>query len=198
MEAYNKLTDDKLVALFCTGQNEAFDELLLRYKEKLYTYISYIVKNEDLADDLFQETFVKAIVSLRNGRYTENGHFYFWLTRIAHNLIINVFRSEKNVHLIYEDEEESNWKESERMQMIDSFDNEPKDEQVLENVKHLMNGLPENQREIMFMRFYQDMSFKEIADTKGVSINTALGRARYAILNMRKMAKTQEFALWDE
>lgn len=195
MENLTLHTDEELVALFVSGCNEAFDELLLRYKDRLYSYISYIVRNNDMADDLFQETFVKAIMTLRQGRYKENGRFYAWLTRIAHNLLIDQFRNERNEALVYDEEDsETVWQEV--AMMADGYrEYELINEQVLTDVKVLMDKLPDNQREVVYMRFYQDLSFKEIADITGVSINTALGRMRYGIINMRRMAEINHISL---
>jgi len=194
MENLKKHTDEELVALYVSGINEAFDILLERYKERLYSYIYYIVHNADVADDLFQETFVKAIVTIRNGRYTESGKFSAWLTRIAHNLIIDQFRTERNENTVSDEESKGNLlnnaaliENCTEMQMVN--------EQTLMDVRRLMDKLPENQREVVFMRFYQDLSFKEISEITGVSINTALGRMRYAILNMRKMATENHISL---
>lgn len=187
-------TDDQLVALFVGGCNEAFDELLHRYKDRLYSYISYIVRNEDMADDLFQETFVKAIATLRQGRYKETGKFYAWLTRIAHNLLIDQFRTERNEQLLYDEDAENAWHECARL-ADDSRESELVTEQVLKDVRRLMDHLPDNQREVVYMRFYQELSFKEISDITGVSINTALGRMRYAVLNMRRMAEEHHISL---
>lgn len=191
---YKVATDDKLVELFCAGQNEAFDELLLRYKDRLYSYITYIVKNSDMADDLFQETFVKAIVTLRQGRYQANGRFYAWLTRIAHNLLMDQFRTERSVSFVYEEEAEGNTNALYDI-VIQNRECEISNEQVLKDVRRLIDHLPEAQREIVMMRYYQNMSFKEISDLKGVSINTALGRMHYAIINMRKMAAENHISL---
>lgn len=191
---YKVTTDDKLVELFCAGQNEAFDELLLRYKDRLYSYITYIVKNSDMADDLFQETFVKAIVTLRQGRYQANGRFYAWLTRIAHNLLMDQFRTERSVSFVYEEEAEGNTNALYDI-VIQNRECEISNEQVLKDVRRLIDHLPEAQREIVMMRYYQNMSFKEISDLKGVSINTALGRMHYAIINMRKMAAENHISL---
>lgn len=187
-------TDDQLVALYVSGTDEAFDVLLERYKDRLYSYIYYIIKNADMADDLFQETFVKAIVTLKQGRYVENGKFYPWLTRIAHNLLIDQFRTERNENTISSDEVEGeifgscepSYNSTESLMVY---------EQSLKDVKKLMDNLPENQREVVFMRYYQNLSFKEISDITGVSLNTALGRMRYAILNMRKMAQEHNITL---
>ncbi|MBR2863370.1 MAG: sigma-70 family RNA polymerase sigma factor [Bacteroidaceae bacterium] len=187
-------TDEQLVALYVSGQNEAFDVLLERYKDKLYSYIFYIIKNADLADDLFQETFVKAIMTIKQGRYVENGKFYPWLTRIAHNLLIDQFRNERNENTVSNDEVEGDLFNN-CMLSDDSTESVLVYEQSLKDVKKLMDHLPENQREVVFMRYYQDLSFKEISDITGVSINTALGRMRYAILNMRRMAQENNIAL---
>ena len=194
METLNLRTDEELVALFMSGNNEAFDELLQRYQEKLYNYILYIVRNNDVADDIFQETFVKVIVSLRQGRYKETGRFYAWLTRIAHNMLIDQFRFEKNENLIYEEDAEHAWEETSIL--LDTHrESEIVNEQVLNDVRRIMDHLPDNQREVVYMRYYQDLSFKEISDITGVSINTALGRMRYAILNMRRLAKEHRISL---
>ena len=180
-------TDEQLVALYVQGQDEAFDILLQRHKDRLYSYILFIVRNADMADDLFQETFVKCIVTLRNGRYTENGKFSAWLTRIAHNLIIDQFRTEKSENTISNEEVECDLFNNASL-CDSSLEIKMVNEQTLKDVRRLMNNLPDNQREVVYMRYYQDLSFKEISDITGVSINTALGRMRYAILNMRRMA----------
>lgn len=194
MEQKNWKTDNQLVSEFMTGNEQAFDELLKRYQEKLYSYLQFTVRNDDMADDLFQETFVKAIVQIRQGKYVHNGKFGAWLTRIAHNLLIDVFRNEKVENYVYEDEAENAWTES-AISMDGSRENELSNEQVLNDVRNMMGHLPQNQREVVYMRFYQDMSFKEIAETTGVSINTSLGRMRYAILNLRKMAAEHHISL---
>lgn len=189
-----KYTDDELVNLFINGCNEAFDTLLLRYQDKLYSYILYIVRNNDVADDLFQETFVKAITTLRQGRYQGNGKFYAWLTRIAHNLLIDLFRTERNEMVLHDEDAENAMHEI--ALLADSYrESEMVTEQVLKDVRSLMNHLPASQREVVYMRFYQDLSFKEISEMTGVSINTALGRMRYAILNMRRMAQENNISL---
>ena len=194
MNELNALADEKLVAMYASGTNEAFDLLLERYKDRLYNYILYSVNNADVADDIFQETFVKAIVTIKQGRYTESGKFYAWLTRIAHNLVIDQFRTEKNENLISKDESEKDIFNDADL-CDSSLESVLVTEQTLEDVKRLMNHLPEPQREVVFMRFYQELSFKEISDITGVSINTALGRMRYAILNMRRMAQEHHLSL---
>ena len=187
-------TDEQLVKQFMSGDNEAFDVLLNRYQDKLYSYILFIVKNNDVADDLFQETFVKAIVNIRQGRYTHNGTFYNWLMRIAHNLLIDQFRTEKSEGLVYQEELLKEWIDLTNVEST-FRENEIANEQVLMDVRRLMEHLPENQREVIYLRFYQNLSFKEIADHTGVSINTSLGRMRYAIMNLRRMAEEHHISL---
>lgn len=187
-------TDEELVALYATGTDEAFDVLLERYKDRLFSYILYQVRNADVAEDIFQETFVKVVVTIRDGRYTESGKFYSWVTRIAHNLIIDFFRREKGENTISTDETEvdilNNAKLSDRcaQSAIDS-------EQTFVDLHLLINRLPQEQREVVQMHYFQEMTFKEIAEEKGISINTALGRMRYGILNMRKMAQRFDLGL---
>lgn len=187
-------TDEELVALYATGTDEAFDVLLERYKDRLFSYILYQVRNADVAEDIFQETFVKVVVTIRDGRYTESGKFYSWVTRIAHNLIIDFFRREKGENTISTDETDidllNNAKLSDRcaQSTIDS-------EQTFVDLHLLINKLPQEQREVVQMHYFQEMTFKEIAEEKGISINTALGRMRYGILNMRKMAQRFDLGL---
>ncbi len=188
MTNYSMITDEQLVALFCAGQNEAFDELLLRYKDKLYAYIAFYTKNNDITDDLFQETFVKAIINLRKGKYNEKGKFYAWLTRIAHNLLIDQIRNEVSENLCYHQNEEKYINSLSNLWVINR-ENEIVKEQTLHDVKLLIEKLPSTQREVVLMRYYQELSFKEIAEAKGISINTALGRMHYALQNMKAMAK---------
>lgn len=191
MKKQTNATDETLVALYAQGNNEAFDILLNRYKDRLYAYIYYTVRNEELAEDIFQETFTKAIVTIQQGRYNENGKFPAWLTRIAHNLIIDCFRQEKQENLVSCDEEERNLLNNIRLSE-GTVESEIVNHQILSDVRRLIKHLPDEQREVVHMRFYQDLSFKEIAEMTGVSINTSLGRMRYAILNLRRMAENME------
>ncbi len=186
--------DDELVALYQAGNNEAFDVILDRYKDRLYSYILYIVHNADLADDIFQETFVRVIMTIRQGRYTANGKFYAYLTRIAHNLVIDQFRQERNENTTSNDEAGNDLLNNARL-AEQSVERQLVEDQTLDDVRRLMNHLPENQREVVYMRYYKNLSFKEISEQTGVSINTALGRMRYAILNMRKMVSEYQIAL---
>lgn len=187
-------TDEQLVKAYAKGNNEAFDVLLKRHQDKIFNYILRIVKNEDVANDIFQDTFVKAIMTIRQGRYTENGKFPAWISRIAHNLIIDYYRREKSENLKSCDSEEVDILNRKELSE-DTIEDILVSQQTTEDVKSLIAALPELQRDVLHMRYYQNMSFKEIADATGVSINTALGRMRYAILNMRKMSQDRNIAL---
>lgn len=181
------MTDDALVTLYLQGNNSAFDILLNRHKERLFNYIYFIVRSREVAEDIFQETFVKAIVTLQQGRYTNDGKFSAWITRIAHNLVIDQFRVERNENTVSNDETEIDLFNDASLSE-GTIESRMVNEQVLNDVRALVDELPDCQREVVFMRYYQDLSFKEIADITGVSINTALGRMRYAVLNMRRIA----------
>jgi len=194
MKKLTKLTDRELVDAYANENNMAFDVLLERHQNKVYTYILHIVKSKELADDIFQETFVKAIMTIKQGRYTETGKFSAWLTRIAHNLIIDYFRQEKIENSVSSDDDETdhlNRKELCEGNIEDAMVNE----QISEDVRRIVMALPDSQREVLVMRFYRNMSFKEIAEATSVSINTALGRMRYAIINMRRIAAENNIAL---
>ena len=194
MSKLNLMTDEDLVVSYAEGNNSAFDVLLNRDKGSVHSYIYFIVRNKELTEDLFQETFVKVITTIKQGRYTDNGKFKAWIMRIAHNLIIDNFRQERNENLISNDEVEVDLFNN--MKLCDhTIEEKLVKQQVLEDVRRLVGFLPETQRKVLEMRFYQDMSFKEIADTTGVSINTALGRMRYAIMNMRRLAEENHMEL---
>ncbi|MDR0395485.1 MAG: sigma-70 family RNA polymerase sigma factor [Tannerella sp.] len=194
MNNLKKMTDEMLVDLYAQGNNSAFDVLLNRYQKSIHSYIFYIVRNHDVTEDIFQETFLKVIMTIKQGRYTDNGKFKAWIMRIAHNLVIDNFRQERNENTISNDEVEIDLLND--MKLCDSnVEDHMVREQVYSDVKKLVKHLPDNQREVLEMRYYQDMSFKEIADITGVSINTALGRMRYAILNMRRMADENNIEL---
>ena len=188
MNTWNNKADETVVSLYAEGENQAFNVLLNRYKDKLYSYIYYIVRNSEMTEDIFQETFMKAIITIRQGRYNENGKFSAWLRRIAHNLIIDSFRQEKSENLVSCDEPEVNILNNIGL-AEGTIENAIVNRQILSDVRRLMEFLPDEQREVVYMRFYQDLSFKEIAEQTGVSINTSLGRMRYAILNLRRMAE---------
>lgn len=181
-------TDEMLVTRYANGENEAFDELLSRYQERLFRYIHYIVRDADQAEDIFQETFIKAILTIREGRYSESGKFSAWLCRIARNLIIDSYRQERQETRISCDRSELSLLNS--LQLAENtIEQELVTKQTLDDVCRLMNALPDEQQQVLHMRFYQNLSFKEIATQTGVSINTSLGRMRYALLNMRRLAK---------
>ncbi len=194
MDTFHTMTDEELVVMYVNGNNEAFDELLTRHQHSLYSYILYTVRDNGLAEDIFQDTFMKAIITIQQGKYTESGKFKAWINRIARNLIIDHFRQKKSENTVSNDAYE-----------VDLFNNPSLCEetvetkmvrtQVLNDVRMLVDRLPDNQKEVVEMRYYKNLSFKEIADVTGVSINTALGRMRYAILNMRKMATEQRIVL---
>ena len=194
MEDMNMLTDEQLVCLYAEGENTAFDVLLQRHQNRIFSYIYNIVKDKDLADDLFQETFVKAIVTINQGRYTENGKFPAWITRIAHNLIIDYYRQEKAQAQLSCDNDDINILNRKELSE-ETIEDAIVRRQILSDVKLLVQELPESQKEVLEMRYYMDMRFKEIAEATGVSINTALGRMRYAILNLRKIAEERNIVL---
>lgn len=199
MKKFEGMTDEELALLYVGGNNRAFDELLSRTQTKLFTYIMFVVRDHDLADDIFQETFVKVITKLHEGKYTDSGKFSFWLTRIAHNVIMDWYRLHKSEHIIEPtgDNDLSNLRGA---SVLDTFrETEMVNEQVLLDVKKMVDHLPPPQREVVYMRYFEQLSFKEIAEMTGVSINTSLGRMRYALLNLRRMAKEShiELALCD-
>lgn len=188
------LTDDTLVASYVQGNNEAFDELLARHQVRIYNYILMMVKSEDVANDIFQDTFVKVVTTLKQGRYTDTGRFAAWLTRIARNLVIDFFRQEKSLGKLSTDDSDIDILN--RRELSDgTIEDEMIDLQIQDDVRAILRRLPYNQRRVIVMRYYKNLSFKEIASATGVSINTALGRMRYAILNMRRMAAEHNIEL---
>ena len=195
MKNYESMTDEMLALQYVGGDNRAFDELLTRNQKKLYDYIMFVVRDPELANDVFQETFVKVITRLQEGKYTDSGKFSFWLIRIAHNVIMDTFRLQKSVHIIEPTAGNDLSKLKSDSLMDLNRENEYVNAQVLRDVRHIMNSLPAPQREVVYMRYYQELSFKEIAEATGVSINTSLGRMRYALINMRRIAKQHEIQL---
>lgn len=194
MKNIHQLTDDELVRLYEDGNNEAFEILLNRYKSKVYTYIFLIVRNRELTEDIFQDTFIKAISTIQQGRYVESGKFLAWINRIAHNLIIDHFRREKNENTLSADAVDYDIVNSAKLSEK-SIEDTLSNEQVLVDVVQLIELLPHSQQKVIRMRYFEDMSFKEIAEKTNVSINTALGRMRYALLNMRKIAAERNVSL---
>ena len=194
MQKFASMPDEALVVEYAGGNNEAFDCLLKRHQQRVFTYIYNMVHDADVADDIFQETFVKAIMTIKQGKYNESGRFGAWLSRIAHNLIIDHFRQQKSENSVAADNEEVDVLN--RRELCDGTSEDLLcDEQIEEDVRRMVAALPDSQREVLEMRFYKDMSFKEIAEATGVSINTALGRMRYAIMNMRRLAEKHNIAL---
>lgn len=195
MKDLKEMTDEELAIAYTEGNNAAFDLLLQHTKNGIFSYILYLVHDQDLANDIFQETFVKAVLYLQKGKYCTTGKFSSWLVRIAHNAIMDNYRKRRMHNLVDngQDNDLSNISTSEVQDL--SRESQYVNEQIYADVRHIMEFLPIPQREVVFMRYYQNMSFKEIAETTGVSINTALGRMRYAIINMRKLARTNNIEL---
>lgn len=191
---YSRLADEQLVAAYAKGDNQSFDILLRRHQERVFNYVLSIVRDPDTANDIFQETFIKAITTIKQGRYMETGKFAAWITRIAHNLIIDYYRQERSGNMTSADDETANVLN--RKEFSDeNIEDILVDEQIRADVRRILAILPDNQREVLEMRYYRDMSFKEIAEATQVSINTALGRMRYAILNLRRIVKENNISL---
>lgn len=189
------MTDEELAMRYIDGDYKAFDLLLAHNQAKVFSYIFFVVHDEDKANDVFQDTFIKIIVNLKDGRYTPTGSFGAWCIRIAHNVIMDAYREQKSDKIVEptEDNDLSNLR-FEGVQDT-NIENQFVNMQVLKDVRKIMENLPAPQREVVYMRYYQQMSFKEIADFTNVSINTALGRMRYAIINMRRMAREHNIQL---
>ncbi|MBR5657491.1 MAG: sigma-70 family RNA polymerase sigma factor [Prevotella sp.] len=195
MKNLKDMTDEELALSYVDGNNRAFDLLLSRNQSKLYSYILFVVRDNDMADDVFQETFVKVITKLQQGKYTTSGKFGAWIMRIAHNVIMDWYREQRADRIVEPTEGNDLSNISDKELFESNIENQYVNNQVMCDVRRLMENLPAPQREVVFMRFYQQMSFKEIAETTNVSINTALGRMRYALLNLRRMAKEYDVAL---
>lgn len=189
----SRLEDRELVKLYLEGTESALAELLQRYQSKVFTHIILLVKDREIAEDIFQDTFIKVIHTLRSGRYNEEGKFLPWVTRIAHNLSIDHFRRAKKMPMSRSDEEYDVF--ASVSMNDDTIEDKMVEEQIHSDVKRLIDLLPAEQREVVVMRHYQGMSFKEIAEATDVSINTALGRMRYAVLNMRKIVEEKNIIL---
>ena len=183
-------SDQDLIHLYINGNEAGLVELLRRYQSKIYTSIYLLVKDEYLAEDIFQDTFIKVINTLKANKYNEEGKFLPWVSRIAHNLVIDHFRREKRAPMI------NNGDDFDIFEVLGNYDESTEDrlvrEQTHRDLKKLIQMLPSEQKEVLLMRHFGDMSFKDIAEITGVSINTALGRMRYALSNLRKMLKTKE------
>ena len=195
MKKLQDMTDEELALSYIDGNNRAFDLLLLRNQSNIYSYILFIVHDRETAEDLFQDTCVKAIAYMQDGRYTTSGKFAGWLMRIAHNTVMDWYRSLAQFHFVEANKDNDLSNVSDPSLVVDNIENQYVNSQTLKDVRRLLDMLPMIQREVVYMRFYQQLSFKEIAETTNCSINTALGRMRYAVLNMRRMAKTYGMTL---
>jgi len=189
-----RMSDQELIQQFLSGNKEGIEKLINRHKNKVYTYIVLVVKNQQLAEDIFQDTFIKVIRSLIDGKYKDNGRFVSWVIRIAHNLIIDHFRKEKQINTLSNDDYEADIFNSKKLSDHNIEDVMIK-EQITNDVRQLIDELPEEQKQVILLRHYGGMSFKEIADQTDVSINTALGRMRYALINLRKLIVRKNISL---
>ena len=193
MKALSKKTDHELIQLFTNGETDALEALVLRHKEKLYTSILFLVKDKYLAEDIFQDVFIRIIDTMRSGRYTEEGKFLPWAMRIAHNLCVDHFRKVKRTPTI------RNSENTDIFEVIrfseESAETKMTRQQSHDRVRTMLDQLPEDQREVIVLRHYADLSFKEIAAMTNCSINTALGRMRYGLINLRKMMLQKQIAL---
>ncbi len=194
MTDYIKLSDEELVQGFVSGNQKYFDVIFERHRQKIYSYIFLMVKHEDLTEDIFQETFIKVYSNLQRGRYSERGKLISWMMRIAHNLIIDHFRKKKNEAIIYNNDYEREIFENQKFSDI-TIEDELVRSEVNSNILELVESLPESQKKIIVMRHYMGLSFKEIAEETNVSINTALGRMRYALINLRKLVEEKNISL---
>ncbi|HAL65831.1 MAG: RNA polymerase sigma factor, sigma-70 family [Bacteroidetes bacterium 38_7] len=190
---YTALSDQELVKMYQSGDSACLEQLILRYQDKITSYVLTFVKSHHLADDIVQDTFVKVINTIRSGAYKEEGKFIQWVMRIAHNLVIDYFRRQKKFPVA---------EGSENVDIMATLPLQDRSveesiiyDQILTDVKKMLKYLPLEQRRVVEMRIYEDLSFKEIAELTQVSINTALGRMRYALINLRKIAKENDILL---
>lgn len=186
MSNLRAMSDHELVALYGSGNDSAFDVLLERYQDYVYTYIVFLVKREDVAEDLLQETFVKSVMAIRKGMYQPTGKFGAWLVRIAHNLVVEHLRGKEQTQCVLKDEFSHDVLNSIGLSQ-QSREKELVDGQYVHTLRDMLDYLPAEQRKVVELRFFEDMSFKEIAQLTGVSINTSLGRMRYALINLRHL-----------
>lgn len=195
MKNLKDMTDEELALSYVDGNNKAFDLLLSRNQQNLFSYILFVVHDRETADDIFQETFIKVITRLQEGRYVVSGKFSAWVMRIAHNAIMDWYR-DQSLRCIVKAGKDNDLSNIGGDDLVEgNIENTYVNRQVMSDVRRLLDMLPPIQREVVYMRYYQQLSFKEIADTTSVSINTALGRMRYALLNMRRMAKSNGISL---
>lgn len=193
MKSLTNLTDQQLIHLYMDGDAEALSQLVIRYKDKIYTSIYLLVKDKYLAEDIFQDSFIRIIDTLKTGRYTDEGKFLPWAMRIAHNLCVDHFRKVKRTPTIKTSDDRDIFE-------VINFSEPGADHQMMQGQSHdrvrkMLDLLPEDQREVIIMRHYADLSFKEISSLTNCSINTALGRMRYGLINLRKMMVEKQIAL---
>ncbi|GAO28659.1 RNA polymerase sigma factor [Geofilum rubicundum] len=188
------LSDEELVKSFVSGNQKCFDVLLERHKQKVFSYIFLMVRKQELAEDIFQDAFLKVYHTIMEGRYAESGRFASWVMRIAHNLIIDHFRRQKHFPMVYNDDHPKDLFNHPRYS-DSNIEEQLVFEEVLKDVSELVELLPDNQKEVVKMRHYLGLSFKEIAEETNVSINTALGRMRYALINLRRMMEERQLTL---
>lgn len=195
MKNLNEMSDEELALSYVAGNNQAFDLLLARNQTKIFSYILFLVCDRFVADDIFQETFVRVIQRLHEGKYVSNGRFEPWCIRIAHNLIMDWYRRQRAQKIVEPTEDNDLTKLRCGDVVSKSVEHEMVHRQVLDDVRKMVRLLPPSQREVVFMRYYQHLSFKEIAEITNVCISTSLGRMRYALLNLRKMAREHHIFL---
>ena len=189
----SNLSDQELVKKYINGDNYSFEVLLNRHKNRVFAFIMSKIKNKDLSEDIFQDTYVKVVNSLQKGKYNEEGKFLPWVMRIAHNLVIDHFRKQKKMHMVRSNND------------FDIFDIIKDDsinvddrlirDQIFNDLRALIDSLPSDQKEVLKMRYFEEMSFKKIAEYFDISINTALGRMRYALINLRVLSKKRHIDL---
>lgn len=193
MEIIEK-NDYELIKEFVNGNSSCINQLIARHKNKVFTYILIMVKNEQLAEDIFQDTFIKVINSLKEGKYQDNGRFLSWVIRIAHNLVIDQFRKDKQMNILSKDNFDVDIFNNKKL-ADKTIEDELINDQICSDLRSLIDKLPEDQRQVVILRHYLGLSFKEIAEQTDVSINTALGRMRYALINLRKLIHTYKVNL---
>jgi len=194
VKALNNLSDFDLVQDFVKGNQASIEILIKRHRKKIFTYILIVVKDKCLAEDIFQDTFIKVIKSLKEGRYKDNGRFLSWVIRIAHNLMIDHFRKEKQLNVISNDSYETDIFNSKKFAER-TIEEEMIHTQITKDIRKLLHELPDDQREVVVLRHFCGLSFKEIAEQTNVSINTALGRMRYALINLRRLIQEKNLSL---
>ena len=188
------LSDQQLLSAYLSGDKDAISILIQRHSKRVLDYIRMMVKNNEVADDIYQETFIKVVRFIDDGRYTDNGKFLSWVLRIAHNQVIDHFRQAKQQNNLSESDAGYDILNMKRFADT-TVEDRMVSEQIENDLRKLVDNLPEEQKEVVMMRYFGDLSFKEIAEQTNVSINTALGRMRYALINLRKMIKENQLIL---